>query len=253
MNTLRLYTAFSCLFLFLSCVENEIEIFDVRIDIQPQGSASIEPEVYGPLFPGDSISITITPHQGYHFDQWSGSVSSFESTITLFGTKDHRLTASLVETPELTDLVLVYNGARIDPNPIFAVRLGAKSSVVLNKQGETVSEYEFENRLGNDVQMQPNGDFFGIFKPDDRDDFSLGGSGGILRRVTADKQTLWEYTIASKTELAHHDLEILLNGNVITIVWEEIPTEQAYTDYYELAVDLKEDYVVNLEKKPGFT
>ena len=158
MNTLRLYTAFSCLFLFLSCVENEI--FDVTIDIQPQGSASIEPEVYGPLFPGDSISITITPHQGYHFDQWSGSVSSFESTITLFGTKDHRLTASLVETPELTDLVLVYNGARIDPNPIFAVRIGAKSSVVLNKQGETVSEYEFENRLGNDVQMQPNGDFF---------------------------------------------------------------------------------------------
>ena len=35
MNTLRLYTAFSCLFLFLSCVENEIEIFDVTIDIQP--------------------------------------------------------------------------------------------------------------------------------------------------------------------------------------------------------------------------
>ncbi len=95
--------------------------------------------------------------------------------------------------------------------------------------------------------------FFGIFKPDDRDDFSLGGSGGILRRVTADKQTLWEYTIASKTELAHHDLEILPNGNVMTIVWEEIPTEQAYTDYYELAVDLKEDYVVNLGKKPSFT
>lgn len=28
--------------------------------------------------------------------------------------------------------------------------------------------------------------------------------------------------------------------------------EQAYADYYELAVDLKEDYVVNLEKKPDF-
>ena len=28
--------------------------------------------------------------------------------------------------------------------------------------------------------------------------------------------------------------------------------EQAYADYYALAVDLKEDYVVNLEKKPDF-
>ena len=61
MQTLNLYAAVFCLFLFLSCVENEIETFDVAIDIQPNGSASIEPEVYGPLFPGDSISITITP------------------------------------------------------------------------------------------------------------------------------------------------------------------------------------------------
>ena len=227
MKSLRLYTAASCLFFFFSCVENEIEIFDVLIDIQPQGSASIEPEVYGPLFPGDSISITIIPHENYQFDQWSGSVSSFEPNITIFGTKDYQLTATLVETPELSEQVLVYNGPRIDPNPIFAVRLGANSSVIINKQGEIVSEYEFQSRLGNDVEILPNGEFLGIFRPDEREGFSFGGSGGILKRVTADQKTLWEYTIASETELAHHDLELLPNGNVLTIVWEEIPTEQA--------------------------
>ncbi|MGB2404983.1 MAG: aryl-sulfate sulfotransferase [Flavobacteriaceae bacterium] len=227
MNTLRLYLAYSYLFLFFSCVENEIETFDVAIDIQPHGSATIAPEVYGPLFPGDSIAITITPHEGYQFDQWSGTVSSFESTITLFGTKNHRLTASLVETPELNDQVLVYNGPRIDPNPIFAVRLGANSSVVLNKQGKIVTEYQFENRLGNDVEMLPNGEFLEIFKTEDRKDFSFGGSGGILKWVTADQQTLWEYTIASDTELAHHDVELLPNGNILTLVWEKISKEQA--------------------------
>ena len=132
MKTLHIYTAVSCLFLFFSCVENEIERFDVMIDIQPHGSASIEPEVYGPLFPGDSISVTITPHEGYHFDQWSGTVSSFDSTITLFGIRNHQLTASLVEIPELSEQILVYNGPRIDPNPILAIRLGAKSSAVIN-------------------------------------------------------------------------------------------------------------------------
>lgn len=132
MNTLRLYAAVPCFFLFLSCVENEIETFDISIDIQPHGSATIEPKVYGPLFAGDSISITIAPHEGFQFDQWSGSVSSFDPTITLFGTNDHLLTATLVEIPEITDQILVYNGPRIDPNPIFAVRLGAKSSVILN-------------------------------------------------------------------------------------------------------------------------
>jgi len=82
--------------------------------------------------------------------------------------------------------------------------------------------------LGNDLEILPNGELLGIFKQnEDRDDFSFGGWSGILRRVTADKQTLWEYTIASETELAHHDLEMLPNGNVLTMVWEKIPTEQA--------------------------
>ena len=45
MKPLRLYAAVSCFFLFLSCVENEIETFDISIDIQPHGSATIEPKV----------------------------------------------------------------------------------------------------------------------------------------------------------------------------------------------------------------
>ena len=65
-------------FSFLSCVENEIETFYISIDIQPHGSATIEPKVYGPLFAGDSISITIAPDEGFQFDQWSESVSSLE-------------------------------------------------------------------------------------------------------------------------------------------------------------------------------
>jgi len=71
------------------------------------------------LFPGDSISVTITPYEGYQFDQWSGTVSSFDSTITLFGTRNHQLTASLVEIPELSEQTLVYNGPRIAQTPFW--------------------------------------------------------------------------------------------------------------------------------------
>ena len=53
---------------FFGCVENEIERYDVLISVEPHGSASISPEVYGPLFPGDSLSITITPADGFSFD-----------------------------------------------------------------------------------------------------------------------------------------------------------------------------------------
>ena len=40
-------------------------------------------------------------------------------------------------------------------------------------------------------------------------------------------------------------------GNTLSELKSNV--EQAYADYYELAVDLKEDYVVNLEKKSDFT
>jgi hypothetical protein len=227
MNILLRIFCYGFIFLFIGCIEKEIIYYNVDVIIIPENAATIDPQRFGPLFPGDSISITITPVEGYQFDQWMGTVSSFEPNITIFGTENHQLTASLVETPELSDQVQVYNGPRIDPNPIFAVRLGAKSSIVINKQGEIVTE--FENALGNDIEMLPNGEFLGMFKPNNRKDFSFVGSGDILRRVTAHQQTLWEYEIASETELAHHDLELLPNGNVLTIVWEEITTEQAKT------------------------
>ena len=227
MKTQRLYTAFTCLFFLVSCVENEIKIFDVTIDIQPQGSARIEPEVYGPLFPGDSLSITISAAEGYRFEQWTGTVNSFEQTITIYGTQDHELTASLYDVSHLPEEVEIYRRPHIDPHPIFAVRLGATSAAVISKEGEILEEYTFQSRLGNDVIQLPNKEFLGIFKPENREEFSFGGGGGILRRVTADQQTLWEYTIASATELAHHDVIRLPNGNVMTLVWEEIPTAQA--------------------------
>ena len=164
-NLLRIF-CYGFIFLFISCVENEIIYYNVDVTIIPENAGTIDPPTFGPLFPGDSISISITPNEGYQFDQWMGTVSSFEPNITIFGTENHHLTASLVETPELSDQVQVYNGPLVDPNPIFAVRLGVASSVVINKQGIIVNEYEFENDLGNDIEMLPNGEFLGMFKPD---------------------------------------------------------------------------------------
>ena len=242
MHNLRLLLALSFLIVFFGCVENEIERYDVLISVEPHGSASISPEVYGPLFPGDSLSITITPADGFSFDQWSGTINSVEETITIFGTQDHQLNATLSDVSHLPEEVEVYKKSQFDPHPIFAVHLGANTSVVINKDGEIIQEYNFENRLGNDIERLPNGEFLGIFKPMTKTHISFGGSGGVLRRINADQQTLWQYVISSETELAHHDLERLPNGNVMTIVWEKISTEQA------IALGAQTEVPIYLEK-----
>ncbi len=48
MHNLRLLLALSFLIVFFGCVENEIERYYVLISVEPHGSASISPEVYGP-------------------------------------------------------------------------------------------------------------------------------------------------------------------------------------------------------------
>ena len=131
-------------------------------------------EIYGPLFPGDSLSITITPADGFSFDQWSGTINSVEETITIFGTQDHQLNATLSDVSHLPEEVEVYKKSQFDPHPIFAVLLGANTSVVINKDGEIIQEYNFENRLGNDIERLPNGEFLAIFKPMTQTHISLG-------------------------------------------------------------------------------
>jgi len=149
MNTLRLYTAISCLFHFLSCVENEIETLDVAIDIQPHGSATIEPEVYGPLFPGDSISIT----------------------ITLLGTQDYDLSSSLFDVPELSEQVQVYIGPRIDPNPIHAVRWAP--AVVRSSTSRGIFHHHFKHPTKKGI----------VTIPHPKKDIPKGTVGNILRQA----------------------------------------------------------------------
>lgn len=48
------------------------------------------------------------------------------------------------------------------------------------------------------------------------------GSGGGLERVSYDGTIEWQFTYFNSTQTPHHDIEVLPNGNVLMIVWEEI-------------------------------
>jgi len=50
--------------------------------------------------------------------------------------------------------------------------------------------------------------------------FTAGGNGGIIELIDWDGNVVWDYTISSRNECQHHDLEPLPNGNILAIVWE---------------------------------
>jgi len=118
---------------------------------------------------------------------------------------------------------------------------GKKNASLIDKNGSIVHFWNFTNKLGNDFQLLPNGDLLCMFKrevensaliPNER--LRFGGFGGSIQIIGPDGSVKWRYDhFANATVLAHHDVEMLPNGNVLVMVWEELNM----SDAHELGVD----------------
>jgi hypothetical protein len=50
--------------------------------------------------------------------------------------------------------------------------------------------------------------------------FAIGGAGGIVERIDWNGNVTWSWQYSSPTEVLHHDIEVLPNGNILMIAWE---------------------------------
>ena len=57
--------------------------------------------------------------------------------------------------------------------------------------------------------------------------FGAAGRGGILEILSWDGTVEWSYTASGPDYVAHHDVEVLPNGNILFIAWERHTPEEA--------------------------
>jgi hypothetical protein len=126
----------------------------------------------------------------------------------------------------LSENVEIYEGNQLEDGYVLAVENGSITSYLLNKEGFKVHEWTFEDNLGNDLEILPNGKLLGIFKAENPD-ISFGGFGGVIKILDSDGNTEWQYNFVSENIIAHHDVEMLPNGNVLFIAWERITSSEA--------------------------
>ncbi|WP_299227016.1 aryl-sulfate sulfotransferase [uncultured Psychroserpens sp.] len=138
---------------------------------------------------------------------------------------------------ELTINVEVYEETLIDDGYILAVENGATTSYLLDRTGQKVKEWNFDDNLGNDLQLLPDGKLLGLFKSQNPD-LSFGGFGGLLKIINADGTTDWEYVYATSNHIAHHDVEMLPNGNVLFIAWERIGAFDLFAEGVATNIDI---------------
>ena len=61
--------------------------------------------------------------------------------------------------------------------------------------------------------------------------FSFGGYGGVVQLVNPDNSVKWSYIVATAFELGHHDVERLPNGNILVLIWEGRPLDEAQESF----------------------
>jgi hypothetical protein len=148
------------------------------------------------------------------------------------------LNASDEEPIELDEFVKIYDKDLIETDSyVFVIENGRKRVFIINKQGNILYEWSFEKSLGNDIELEENGQLLGLFKPESTS-FSFGGFGGVAQIINPDNSVAWSYEINNENQLAHHDLERMPNGNVMIMVWERMTKDLANQKGIETEVDI---------------
>lgn len=100
------------------------------------------------------------------------------------------------------------------------------TTYLIDRKGRVVHTWESEFAPGASVYLLDNGHLLRCGRQPDVPIFHGGGEGGRIQEFTWDGTLVWDWILASKERLQHHDIEPLPNGNVLLISWERKSSEQ---------------------------
>ena len=147
--------------------------------------------------------------------------------------------------PVLSANVEVYKGNLIENGYVFAVKNGSTESYLLDKAGNKVKEWTFENNLGNDLELLSGGYLFGVFKVENPN-ILFGGYGGIVQLIDNNGNIEWEITNSDNDTISHHDAELLANGNVLIMIWERVTASEAQSLGMNTNVDIFSEKIIEI-------
>jgi len=105
--------------------------------------------------------------------------------------------------------------------------VSSTTTYLIDKCGNQVHSWNSAYKPGLSAYLLPDGSLLrtgNVGNPT----FQLGGgAGGIIEKIGWDGSVVWSYKISSTTMCLHHDIIPLPNGNILAIVWNSIPAEQA--------------------------
>ena len=216
--------------------------YPIDLSILGNGTLSVSSGSYAR---GVSLSIAANPADGFYFNRWEGDFISEDNPLQFDVDQPLTLKAIFAPIPPLSDEVLIYTPKGMDEHHVFMIENGGLSAYLVDKTGKRLKTWEFDSRLGNDLELFPDGSLIGMFKSENTS-FGFGGYGGILKQFDANGQLQWEYELNTPNFLMHHDFTVLPSGNILALVWERIPAAMASAAGISRTSDLFTEKIIEI-------
>jgi hypothetical protein len=100
---------------------------------------------------------------------------------------------------------------------------------LLDLDGRIVHTWKCDCRPGHSAYLLEDGTLLraGALERDEHPMAATPGAGGRVQKYNWDGELIWDYRLANETQLQHHDICALPNGNVLMIAWEKKTRDEA--------------------------
>src|SRR4029453_1230864 len=99
---------------------------------------------------------------------------------------------------------------------------------LVDTDGRVAKQWRTSTRPGLSQLLTPAGEPGGAGSLEQRGAFATGqGGGGRIEALSWEGRPLWQKDFADDTQMQHHEIDVLPNGNVLAIVWERVTEADA--------------------------
>ncbi|MFW6116077.1 MAG: aryl-sulfate sulfotransferase, partial [Chloroflexota bacterium] len=105
--------------------------------------------------------------------------------------------------------------------------LQSRQTYLIDNDGLITHTWSSDYKPGNVAYLLEDGELLRSAMLEGPSRFTAGGAGGRVERFDWDGDLLWSFEYHSPDHRAHHDVELLPNGNLLMIAWEYKTPAQA--------------------------
>ena len=145
-----------------------------------------------------------------------------------------------------SDHVLTLVADQVSDDLVLAVG-GSNHSFILNKSGERLWSWEFNESLGNDLKLLPSAHVLGMFNYEESPIKFGGGYAGLTQIIDFNDTITWEFKYASKNFLSHHESVFLPNGDLLMLSWERVSEKEAHMHGVNMEGDIFPEKIIQID------